>query len=312
MQGQKHYNPFGAFFKLLNRALIEISKNDPLRLAGATAFFTTFSLPPILLILLQALGLFYTTEEARQHLFAQLSTYVGKETITQITKTLNAFYKLSYNNYVLFFGLLFLLFVATTLFSVIKSSLNQVWKIKVIHRSKGGEVLQDRLKAMLVIIVAGVLFLIGLFAEGLQIFIGRQLFSDSPLLYLYFNRVFSHVFSVLIVTAWFAVVFRYLPDAKAGGKIVLIGALLTGILFTIGKVILRWLLHHSNIKTLYGTSASIVLLMLFVFYASLILYYGAAFTKVLSVQQKHPIEPLRYASHYQLITDEPSTASNET
>lgn len=307
---EKPYS-FAPFFKLLKDALSELAKNDPLRMAGATAFFTTFALPPILVILIQGLGLFFSTEKARQQLFSRLSTYVGEETVAQIITTLTAFRKLAQNNYLIFFGFIFLLFVATTLFKVIKSSLNQVWKIKVVHRSKVGETFADRFKAVLVIAVAGLLFAFGLFAEGLQLFLGSYIFEYSPLLSFYFNTVLNQILTILIVGAWFAVVFRYLPDARSSWRVLWKAALLTGVLFTIGKVVLRWALSYSNINTLYGTSASIVLLMLFVFYSSLILYYGAAFTKVLGMYQQQPIKPLYYACHYQLITDEDDDTGNE-
>jgi membrane protein len=162
-----------------------------------------------------------------------------------------------------------------------------------------------------VILVAGLLFAIGIFVEGVQAFMGSYIFRYSPLLFVYYNTVLNYVLSIVIVTTWFAIVFRYLPDARAPWRVLWKGALLTGVLFTIGKVVLRWLLSYSNITTFYGTSASIVLLLLFVFYASMILYYGAAFTKVLSAFQGNPIQPLHYASHYQLITDEPDDRSNE-
>ena len=99
-------------------------------------------------------------------------------------------------------------------------------------------------------------------------------------------------------------VFRYLPDGRPEWKIAFAGAFLTALLFTIGKVILHWLLTYSNINTLYGTSASIVLLLLFVFYSSLILYYGAAFTKVWAIHKQNPIRPLPHAIHYRLVEAE--------
>jgi len=311
MKEGKQLSTFAVLVKLLKDAYTELTKNDPMRLAGATAFFTTFSLPPILLILIESLGFFFTTEQARQQLFSRLSTFVGKETVTQLVKTQTAFYKLAHNNYMLIFGFLFLLFLATTLFRVIKSSLNQLWKIKVVHRSKVGETLVDRYRAVLVIMVAGFLFAFALFTEGLQVFMESKVSTYAPLLFFYINGILNYLISIIIVTAWFTVIFRYLPDARLKWNVVLRGALLTGILFTIGKLILRWLLTYSNINTLYGTSASIVLLMLFVFYSSLILYYGAAFTKVWSIHKNEPIQPLYYASHYQLITDEEDDSSNE-
>jgi membrane protein len=107
-----------------------------------------------------------------------------------------------------------------------------------------------------------------------------------------------------MATVWFAMVFRYLPDARPDWKIAFAGSFLTGLLFAIGKIILHWLLNYSNINTFYGTSASIVLLLLFVFYTSLILYYGAAFTKVWGIYKNKPIRPLPHAIHYRLVESE--------
>jgi membrane protein len=144
----------------------------------------------------------------------------------------------------------------------------------------------------------------GVLAEGTQALIGKYIFAISPLLSVYFNSILNYIFSIIIVTLWFAMVFRYLPDGRPEWRIAFAGAFLTSILFTIGKIVLHWLLTYSNINTLYGTSASIVLLLLFVFYASLILYYGAAFTKVWGMYKDDPIRPLPHATHYRLVEAE--------
>jgi membrane protein len=296
--------------KLLSRAglfrdaLRELLKNDPLRMAGATAFFTTFALPPILVILIQVLKLVLDPRTIRSKLFENLSNIVGPEAVHQLADVLIALRRLAQNPYITIGGFVFLLFVATTLFKVIKSSLNQVWKIKPIHRESLGKVLRSRAQSILVIIVAGILFMIGILTEGVQTYIGRYIFEFSPLLSLYFNTVLNHVFSIIIVTLWFAIVFRFLPDGRPRWRIAFAGALVTSLLFTIGKIILHWLLSYSNITTLYGTSAAIVLLLLFVFYASLILYYGAAFTKMWGINEGEPIQPLPHAMHYRLIEAE--------
>ena len=152
----------------------------------------------------------------------------------------------------------------------------------------------------MVILVAGLLFAIGLVAEAAQAYLGEYLFQVSPLIAGYFNSILNHLLSVVIVTLWFSILFRYLPDARPIWKVALVGALLTSILFNIGKLVLRWLLTYSNINTVYGASGSIVLLLLFVFYSSLILYFGATFTKVWAQHHNMPIRPRHYAMHYHL------------
>ena len=124
--------------------------------------------------------------------------------------------------------------------------------------------------------------MVGLLTEGIQSLLGKYLDDIRPGIAIYFNGVLSHVVSIIIVTAWFGFLFHFLPDGQPKWKVTLVGAFVTSILFTIGKLVVRFLLFQSNVSKLYGASGSIVLLLLFVFYSSLILYYGAAFTKVWS------------------------------
>jgi len=284
--------------------LKELLKNDPLRLAGATAFFTTFALPPILVILIQTLKLFLDPRTIRTELFQNLTEIIGPEAVRQVREVLRSLQKLAESWYITIGGFLFLLFVATTLFKVIKSSINQLWRIRPQPELDKLRDVRTRVQSLLVILVAGVLFVVGIMAEGVRTIIGNYLLEFSPELSVYFNTFLNHVVSVLIVMLWFVMVFRYLPDGRPRWEIAFAGGFVTALLFTLGKIILHWLLRYSNINTLYGTSAAIVLLLLFVFYSSLILYYGAAFTKVWGRHKGQPILPLPYAADYRLMETE--------
>jgi membrane protein len=286
---------------LFKEAFIELSKNDPLRMAGATAFFTTFSLAPILIILIQILGLIFDPQKISRELFLNLSEIVGPQSTKQVIATFMAFRRMAQNWLITIGGFIFLVFIATTLFNVIKGSLNQLWKIRVMERRSFGEGLLTRFISILVIMVTGGLFVIGLLAEGARAFIWQYLRELFPSATPYFNSVFNYLVSILIVTLWFAILFRYLPDARPKWSIVITGAFITSLLFNMGKMILHWMLSLSNIDNLYGASGSIVLLLLFVFYSSLILYFGAAFTKIWGIYKERPITPLPGAIHYQLV-----------
>jgi membrane protein len=133
-----------------------------------------------------------------------------------------------------------------------------------------------------VILLVGILFFADLFFKSIET-IGGNYFED---LYrgssIYFKIIFSEITSVVIVAAWFIILFRFLADGRPTWKASVMGGLLTAILFTAGRFVLRSLLINSNIGQLYGTSASFVLVLLFVFYTSFIMYYGACFIKVYS------------------------------
>jgi len=156
-----------------------------------------------------------------------------------------------------------------------------------------------RLKSTLVIVFTGILFIASLAAESLKVIFGNYLDDVLPGIGFYLNGALSTLLSVTIVWVWFTVLFRYLPDGIPTWRVALVGGLLTSILYNAGVIFLRWMLSISNIGAVYGGSASLVLLLLFVFYASLIFYYGAAFTKVWGDNSGHPILPVSYAELYE-------------
>ena len=282
-------------FAVLGKAVKEFRANDPLRMAGATAFFTTFALPAVLIILIQSFGLFLTPRFMSRQLVQSLSELIGSNTATELHSTLINVRRLTRHWYLTAGLFIFLIFVATTLFKVIKDSLNQLWKIKVEDHPGIAFGLLNRAKAFVAILLVGVLFMGVLLGEGLLDFLKHSLpdhFQDGLLL----SGIFKQFISLIVVTAWFTMLFKFLPDARPSWKIAITGALFTGVLFTGGKLLLRWLLTYSNMQTIYGASTSSVLLLLFVFYCSFIFYYGACFTKVWAEDRKEPIEPGKHAT----------------
>lgn len=256
-------------------------ENDPLKMAGATAFFTMFALPPILIILLQVLSLFIDPKMIRHELFISLSDMFGQEAVRQIASVIRAVRKLSYNWLATILVFIFLLFVATTVFKIIRSSINQIWNIaKPSGKKKIIVSLQSRLQSLVVIFVTGLLFTVGIFIEAVQVFIGNYFLKLFPAISALFNQLLAFTTSTLITAIWFLIIFRYLNDSRPKWNIAWAGALFTSLLFSIGKIILHLLLTYNNINNIYGASASIILLLLFVFYSAMILYYGAAFTKM--------------------------------
>ena len=286
---------------LLLDSFKELKKNDPLRLAGATAFFTTFALPPILIILIQLFGSIFQIDNLGDEFFKKLAEILGSESTDQIKATFLGFKSLARNRYVTIGGVIFLMFVATTLFKVIKDSLNQLWKIRVEPGEKLMHKFQARFTALLVILLAGILFMSGMLVEGLQAFLGHYFTELSSITASFVNVTIGKVISVIIATIWFSILFKYLPDGKPTWKVAIRGALFTAILFTAGKILIRYMLSFGNLHTVFGASSSIVLLLLFVFYCSFILYYGACFTKVYAGHIQQPILAGNHAFEYEVV-----------
>lgn len=277
---------------LMRAAFREFQKNDPLRMAAATAFFTTFALPAIIIILIQIFGLIVGRRAIGQQLFTGLTDILGPNAVEEMRATLRNVRDLSQSWYIAAAVFVFLLFVSTTLFKVIRDTLNQLWDIRV--RDDAGFIFQlrQRGRSFLVILIAGILFMAALLAEGLLTLLPERV--D------FLIRLLKQLISVVAATAWFTLVFKYVSDGYTNWKTTLAGAFFTGLLFTIGKMILGLLLSYSTIKNIYATSTSFVLLLLFVFYCSFMFYYGACFLKVWASHKKHPIVPHKHAIRYRL------------
>jgi membrane protein len=288
------------FFKHLKIAFKLFQKNDPLRLAGATAFFANFALPPILLILIRLFGFFVDRRTFATRLFERLSGILDDSSIAQIRQVLRNIRGADYYWWATILSFVFFMFVATTLFGVIKNSLDQIWSIGLNEKMGILFNLKLRGRSMIIILLAGILFFVGLLTDSIQALIGAYLNPAAPTFGKIFLSILNELLFIAIVTTWFAVLFRFLTNGRPSWRVAIKGGLLTGILFTLGKHILRIMLPLSNIGTVYGASGSIVLVMLFVFYSSFIFYFGACFVKVLSDTGKKQIRPIKGAFLYEL------------
>jgi membrane protein len=271
-------------------SLALLRKNDPLRMAGATAFFTTFALPPIIFLIAQLFGLFLSPKDVGRGLIENLSHNLGADGAEQVRQVIRSIRGFNDSWYVILLGFCFLFFVATTLFVVIRNSFNQIWQVNV--KEKPGIVFKigTRLRSAAVILVVGILFFANIFFTSIETIGGNYLEGFFEGSRIYFKLIFSEISSVIIVAAWFIILFRFLADGRPAWKAAVIGGLVTAVLFTIGRFILRTLLIDGNIGKLYGASGSFVLVLLFVFYTSFIMYYGACFIAVYSQKQHWPLQ----------------------
>lgn len=274
-----------------------ISKN-PLQMAGATAFFTTFALPCILLILVQTIGIFYSKKNIKQGIFAQLTAVLGQGGSAKINGILNQFQKAEYNWLAAVGGFVFMLFVVTTLFNVVRNTINTIWNIEVTAHPGTTFYFARRLKSVLITGFAGIIVTAQLLASALQ-----GLFKDSiDDIWSGYNSVLFETISqlvfMIIACGWFTVLFKYLASAHPRWKIALTGGIFTGVLFTIGKIIIGLLLSLTALNSVFGSAGSFVLVLLFVFYSSFIFYFGAAFTKTWAIENDSEFELEKHVRKY--------------
>ncbi|MGI4742995.1 MAG: YihY/virulence factor BrkB family protein [Janthinobacterium lividum] len=289
-------------YLLLRRAARELGANDPLRLGAATAFFTSFALPPIVIILVQLLGSVYSARGARLLLLTKLSQLIGTTAAGLVAQTVHNVANAGRNRLITWLGFAFLIFVATTLFTVIQHSLNQLWHVRPRRQvSQVSVALHERLRSGGVLLATAALTVLAFSADAvLALFADAIAGFDATFAY-YAVLVLNDLVSIAILAVWCGYVFRTLSAAKVPWRAVRRGAILTALLIEAGEWVLGHLLVGRDLGPIYGPAASSVLVLLFVFYSAMIFYFGAAFTQVYAHHVGLDIRPKKSAVRYRLV-----------
>ena len=283
----------------MRKGFLILRSNDPLILASSTAFFATFALSPIVVILVNLFNLYPSSVRFNNQLFKTIGATVGKETAHDIEVIVKNFQALEANLWITIGGMLFLIFVATTLLVVIKYGINKLWHLRPRPVVRLRYHSRERGLGIGLLIITALLFLITFVVDSMMAVSMDYLIVTWPKIVIDVIRVFHGAFSLIVITFWFTLLLKWLPDARLSWDVAMSGGLLTGVLFSIGKLFLAKLLIHSRVASIFGASASIALLLLFIFYVSFMLYYGAAFTYAYAETMNDPICPGKYAAEYE-------------
>lgn len=273
--------------KVLKASYKNLTQNDALRIAASTAFFGTFAIPAILVVILQIFGLFLNKKQFSQNIIQKLTQIIGKNSAVEIKHILTNLLGIGQNWFFALLMLVFLIFVSTTLFVVIRNSINQLWCIRINKHLGFTFNLNQRLKSLAIISSGGFLLILAFIIEGVRLFLEKQFDGEITFLSDFLNEVIFFT----ITTTWLCIAFRFIANGKPKWKSVIISSLFTGILLTFGKLIMRYFLVNSNINEIYGTSGAILLVMLFIFYSSFIFYFGACLVNSICEELEVPIEP---------------------
>ncbi len=271
---------------------------NPLILASSTAFFTTFSLPPIILILVNIFSFYFKSENVSRKLFFYIKTTLGEKPAEQIESIVKNFQTLESNTTITIVGFVFFAFVATTLLMVIQQSIHLLWHITIKTKNNWKVDFIDRARALMMIFILGILFLASQLLDAMVILVYAFVQDLIPSFSSFYLRGLNIGLSSIFMISWMTILFKYLPDAKVKWEVAFGGGVLTGILFMFGKFLLHKLLIHSNIANIFGASASFAIILLFIFYSSFIVYFGAAFTYAYGIKINKPIIPDKYSNSY--------------
>jgi membrane protein len=284
-----------SFWTLFRESLTEWKRDKAGQLAASTAYYTVFSIAPLLIIVISLVGLLLEKAEVEAYLLQELRALVGEQGMGAVASMLDAAERSPHSAATSLVGVAILVFGASGLMASLQDSFNYIWKIETHPQANTIIVLfLKRLFSLGMILTLGFLLLVSLVLSAVVsivvAFLSNQLPAIAVLLPI------AHVFmSFLAITGLFAVFFKFLPDIKIPWKAVMPGAALTALLFTLGKVVLGTFLGRWDFTSAYGVAGSIVVLLLWINYSAQAMFLGAEFTKVYARDTKAPVSPRSYA-----------------
>jgi membrane protein len=273
-------------FNLAKQTVWNWSDDKALRLGAALAYYAVFSIPPLLLIVIGIIGLVYSDAGAKveQQIGMLMGSDAARAMMTGVQQKGEGAGAVG-----TIVGVGILLLGASGVFGELQDAMNTIWKVKPRPGSTWMAMLRDRFLSFTMVLSIAFLLLVSLMVSAAVAAFGGYLSSSLP-----GGEALGHVLdialSVTVTTFLFALIFKYVPDVKLTWKDVFTGAFATAILFSIGKWLIGLYLGQSSIGSAYGAAGSLVILLSWVYYSSLILFLGAEFTKVYATRYGSRIE----------------------
>lgn len=256
---------------------------DPFRESAVIAYNAIFSLPGLLVVVVTVAGYFFGAEAVSGRLHQQISEAMGPDTADQIREMLNAANKSKDSWWATVIGILVIIIGATGVFAHLQKSLNNIWEVKPSPKKSGIlAYLRTRLFSFGLILSIAFLLLVSLVISSILSTISDWAVSNTSESLIILFKILNFVVSLIIITILFALMFKVLPDAKIKWSFVWVGAFVTALLFTLGKSGLGLYFGKADPGSGYGAAGSIILILLWVSYSSMIVFLGAEFTKVYS------------------------------
>ena len=272
--------PFKNIWSILKKALTEWWEKDPFRESAIIAYYAIFALPGLLIVILTTAGYFFGRDAVNNHITAQFASTMGADTALQVQNIIVQASEAKNSILATIIGVIIMIVGATAVFAQFQKSLNTIWEVKL-DDSKYGiwSFVRVRLFSFGLIVTIAFLLIVSLVISALLSAFGNWLSGHFSETFFVAMQVVNFIISFIIITVLFALMFKFLPDAKIKWKHVWIGSIVTAFLFDIGKFSLGLYFGKLTPEIGYGAAGSIILIMLWVSYSSMIVFYGAEFTR---------------------------------
>ncbi len=286
---------FKGIWKVLKDCFSGFSDDKVVKLSASLSYYTVFSMGPLLIVIIFLCSFFFGRDAVEGKIYGQLAGFVGKDTALQLQQMIKNASLSGKSNFAAVIGIISLVLGATSVFAEIQDSINMIWGLKPKPKKSWLKMIQNRFLSFSVIISLGFLLLVSLGISTLIEGFSHRLQTWLPGITVYVFYIINLVLTFIITTIIFATIFKILPDAKIKWKDVRAGAIVTTLLFMLGKFGISFYIGKQNVGSTYGTAGSLVILLLWVYYSAFILYFGAEFTKAYAMFYGSEILPAEYA-----------------
>lgn len=282
-------------WSMLVQTFDEFNTDNAIKLSASLSYYTIFSLPPLLIIILSVFSFFFGKDAVTGQFFGQINGMVGNQAALQIQETIKNIELSDSNVFAATFGGIMLLVGASGVFAEIQSSINFIWGLRAKPNKGIVKFVKNRLMSFSMIASVGFLLMVSLMVNTVMDIINARLLIYFPDITVYIFYIFNILLLFFTTTILFAVIFKTLPDGEIVWKDALIGSSFTSLFFMIGKFAIGFYLGSSTVATVYGAAGSVVIILVWVYYSAIILYFGAEFTKVYANSHGNKIIPNAYA-----------------
>src|SRR5437868_557136 len=281
-------------WELLKETFSDWNEDKAPRLAAALAYYTLFSIAPLLFIVIAIAGLVFGREAVQGQIQTQIQGLVGEQAATTIQSMVQGANKPSSSIIATVIGIVTLVFGAAGLFGQLQDALNTIWEVQPKPGRSFLDTLKERFLPFTMILGVGFLLLVSLVVSAGLSALGAFFSGLLPGLEFVWQIV-NFVVSFGVITLLFAMIYKVLPDAKIAWNDVWIGAAATALLFTIGKVLIGLYLGRSAVGSTYGAAGSLIVVLIWVYYSTQLLFLGAEFTQVYARKYGSRIQPAENA-----------------
>jgi membrane protein len=302
----------GSSWTMLRKTVSNFIEDDSMSYASSIAFYTIFSLPAVLIIALAIGAAFYERNVVEEELLSQVGRLIGQESAKEISSILAHATFDATSTFAKVVGIVTLIFSATTVFICLQTTLNKIWGIKPKPKRGLVKFFLNRLLSLAMVGTIGFLLLVSLVIDAILVIFQGMLSKLLAGITLYILNVVNISVSLALVTVIFGLLFKILPDAKIKWRDVWVGAAITTVLFALGKYLIGFYLGNSSFNSAYGAAGSLVIVLVWVYYSTIIFLFGAEFTSVYAEESGSKIEPYDTAVKVQMVEIEKDESNHTT